>query len=103
VKLRIRPAGRADLAEQVAFLVERDGCKLGDRFIRAVRKTLDLLVAAPRLGRIRRFRNPLLQGIRSWPVEGFSQQLVFYRASATEIEVVRVIHGARDIPTLLED
>ena len=103
MKLRIRPAARADLAEQVAFLVEQGGCDLGGRFIRAVQTTFELLVAAPRLGKARRFRNPMLQGIRSWPMDSFSHHLVFYRVTTTGIEVVRVIHGARDIPTLLEE
>lgn len=103
MKLRIRPAARADLAEQVAFLVEREGCSLGERFVRAVKKTFELLVVAPRLGTMRAFRNPMLQGIRSWPVDSFSHHLVFYRVTTMDVEVVRVIHGARGISTLLEE
>jgi plasmid stabilization system protein ParE len=33
-----------------------------------------------------------------WPVENF---LILYRAKARTIEIVAVLHGARDIPTIL--
>jgi plasmid stabilization system protein ParE len=41
-------------------------------------------------------KNPLLDGIRVWPVAGFKNHLIFYRVLIDEIEVVRVIHGSRD-------
>jgi toxin ParE1/3/4 len=101
VNVTIRPAARVDLAEQVMFLVQRGGGDLGSRFVRAVKTTLGFLVTAPRVGKERQFQNPMLQGIRSFPVRGFAQHLVFYRITTTAIEVVRVIHGARDIGKVL--
>jgi toxin ParE1/3/4 len=103
VNVTIRPAARADLAEQVMFLVEKGGCDLGDRFVRAVKTTLEFLVSAPRLGRVWQSPNPMMEGIRSWPMNTFPHHLVFYRITSVGIEVVRVIHGARDIHKLLEE
>ena len=35
--------------------------------------------------------------MRMWTVPGFPKYLVFYRASADELHILRIIHGARDI------
>ena len=36
-------------------------------------------------------------------MKGFPKHLIFYRISENEIEVIRVIHGARDIENLFEE
>jgi toxin ParE1/3/4 len=36
--------------------------------------------------------------LRVWPVPGFDRHLVFYVERADYIDVLRVLHGARDIP-----
>ena len=38
-----------------------------------------------------------LAGLRRFPVKGFAKYLLFYMPRAGGIEVVRVLHGARDI------
>jgi toxin ParE1/3/4 len=35
-----------------------------------------------------------------WPVKDFEKYLIFYRSLPEGIEVVRIIHGARDIERL---
>ena len=35
-------------------------------------------------------------------MSGFENYLIFYRPDQEGIEVVRFVHGARDIPSLLE-
>ena len=56
----------------------------------------------PELGAARSFANPKLAGLRMWPIKGFEKQLVFYRPVKEGIEVIRVLHAARDIGPLLE-
>ena len=41
--------------------------------------------------------------MRSWAVSGFENYLIFYRPQSEGIEVVRFVHGARDIPSLLDE
>ncbi len=55
----------------------------------------------PALGVARRFENPRLEGLRMFSVLGFRRHLVFYRPTAAGVEVVRVLHGARDISSIL--
>ena len=57
----------------------------------------------PGMGRLREFDRPDLADIRSWPVGGFEDYLIFYRPVPTGIDVLRVVHGARDIAALFGD
>ncbi|MFC1707767.1 DDE-type integrase/transposase/recombinase [Planctomycetota bacterium] len=43
----------------------------------------------------------VLAGIRMWSIRGFKNHLIFYRPSPEGLDVVRVLHGARDIPRIL--
>jgi toxin ParE1/3/4 len=45
----------------------------------------------------------MLEGLRLWPVPGFERHLIFYVERADYIDVLRVLHGARDIPAVLLD
>jgi toxin ParE1/3/4 len=38
-----------------------------------------------------------------WRVRGFERYLIFYRPTDDGIDVVRVLHGSRDIESLFED
>jgi toxin ParE1/3/4 len=71
------------------------------RVVEAAYETFKTLAATPGLGRLRKFRNPRLKGVRSWLVSGFENYLIFYRAIPEGIEVLHVYHGARDIEALL--
>jgi len=57
----------------------------------------------PELGPVRQFHNPLLQGIRMWPVPDFRNYLIFYWIAADEIQILRVLHAARDLEMALEE
>ena len=70
------------------------------RVVEAAYETFKTLAANPGLGRLRKFRDPRLEGVRSWLVSGFDNYLIFYRAIPEGIEVLHVYHGARDIEAL---
>jgi toxin ParE1/3/4 len=91
----------ADLLEHFVFIGEHNE-KVAFRFLRAAKETFELLATRPKVGKVTAFRNPLLVGMRVFPVRNFERYLVFYRPIQGGIEVVRVIHGARDIPSLFE-
>lgn len=56
----------------------------------------------PELGSLREFTHPSLAQVRVWRVQDFRNHLVFYRPFQSGIEVVRVLHGARDIPVIFD-
>jgi toxin ParE1/3/4 len=70
---------------------------------RAVEEALQFLVRHPRAGRVREFRAPRARGVRSWLVTGFPVYLLFYRIDGGDLEIVRLLHGARDLTDLMDD
>ena len=64
--------------------------------------TFKTLADNPGLGRLRQFRQRALKGVRSFPVSGFENYLIFYREQPAGIDVLHVYHGARDIEALLD-
>ena len=56
----------------------------------------------PGVGAPRHLQNPKLEGLRSWPVYGFPAQRVYYLHDKNQLRIVRVLHGKRDIRSLLE-
>jgi toxin ParE1/3/4 len=91
-----------DLAEAHAN-IGRDSPAAAERLLDAVEHAIAVLLSRPRAGRAREFRSPRAQGTRSWVVNGFENYLIFYRPKSEGIEVVRFVHGARDMPNLLDD
>ena len=73
------------------------------RFLREVDADFQRLAAIP--GNWPRYEpdDPLFEGVRFFPVSRFKNTCVFYRPIEGGIEVLRVLHGARDIQGLLAE
>ena len=54
------------------------------------------------MGKVTEYRSPFPAAIRMFRLKRFSKHLVFYRPLENGIEVIRVLHGARDIESLFE-
>lgn len=83
------------------FLENADEAVAG-RYLDAVLATLRLLAAQAGLGRLRKFRHPSLQGIRSFRlISPFEDHLLFYRHNSAGLFAERLMHGARNLPKRL--
>jgi len=99
--LVVAPQAESDL-DGLAEYLGRDDRRLAARFLAAADTTFLDLAATPGLGRLREFRNDRLQDLRSWRIRGFENWLVFYRVTEEAVEILRVLHGARDLEALFE-
>jgi toxin ParE1/3/4 len=97
-----RPRAVADLIGCYAYLGEKASDATADRFLTAVEKTLGLLARSPGIGAPYETNNPHLTGLRSVSVSRFKSFILFYQVFDDRIELVRVLHGARDTRTILE-
>lgn len=73
--------------------------EVADRFCDAVEDALNLLARQPETGRLAGF--PLAPDVRRWGVSGFRNYVLFYRVGIDGILIVRLLHGARELPPLL--
>jgi toxin ParE1/3/4 len=98
------PEFNSDFDQQYRWYLQQSGEELAERFLKAAETTLKSLLTQPDLGRQRKFRHPVLAGMRSFRVEKpFQKILIFYRYTATELSAERLIHGARDLPRRLTE
>jgi toxin ParE1/3/4 len=101
LRFTLLPRALADLREQRDYIAQ-DSVTAAERFLSAAEEAFERLAEMPGTGVVRAVRNPRLGRIRQWPISGFERYLIFYRETAAGIEVVRVLHGARDIRRILE-
>ncbi len=99
----MRPAAGRDLDEQATYLAAHRNLEAALQFYRAAEETFRLLATHPEIGRVAPCRTPLLGNVRMLALKDFPKQLVFYRPLAGGIEILRILHGARDLESLLDE
>lgn len=95
-RYRETPEARADLFEIWSY-IEADNPAAARRVLERIANACDRLVDFPCIGRN---RDDLRSGLRSWVTDNY---LVFYTITGEVVEIVRVLHGARDIEAILGD
>ncbi len=94
-QLRISPRASSDLIEIWSYIAD-DSVANADAFIDKLYQAIQVLARQPGSGR---HREELAPGIQSFP---FGRYIIFYRVVAGAVEIVRVLHGARDIENIFE-
>ena len=92
-RLTITESARADLREISAYIAQ-DNPAAARRVVERLRAQARNLAATPGMGRSREDLRP---DLFSFPV---GRHVLFYRPQPGGIVLVRVIHGARDLPAL---
>jgi toxin ParE1/3/4 len=93
------PEAWDDMRAIVAYIAA-DNPDVAQRFVPALEETYAQLEALPGLGTARYFGRKDLQGVRIIPVTGFEHYLLFYTALRRRVKVLRILHAARDFPTI---
>ncbi len=100
-EIRIQSQARSDVV-RLAVYIGRDSERAANRFLEATDKTFTMLARQPLLGAEYVTKNPRLNGIRVFRVKKFPNHLAFYFPREDGIEIVRVLHGARDLEAALD-
>ncbi|HMV49733.1 MAG TPA: type II toxin-antitoxin system RelE/ParE family toxin [Blastocatellia bacterium] len=90
-----------DLAD-LAFYIANDDADAADRFLDAFEASIAQLSQMPYLGVAHPAGNPALFGLRRWPIKEFAKHLIFYLVFEDTIDIVRVLHAARDLERILD-
>jgi toxin ParE1/3/4 len=96
------PRAKLDLEECAIYLAGHASVEVALRFLECAETTFGILAEHSGFGRQLQFKRPELEGLRSFRVQGFENHLVFYLPRDFGIEVVRVLHGARDLEAIFE-
>jgi toxin ParE1/3/4 len=93
-RLRFSRTARADLAAIAEFVDNHAGAASAGRVIASIRRTCQTLASSPGIGR---FRPEIAPAVQSFVVTDYGY-VVLYRQVDRAVEIVAVIHGARDLP-----
>ena len=93
--LIVSPLAEQDLID-IWLYIAKDSPINADHFLDHLNSQAQNLVSLPKSGKT---RPELAQDLRSFPVDKY---LLFYRERNSTIELVRVLHAARDIDALFK-
>ena len=91
--LFISPQAEQDLVD-IWLYIANDSSANADSFLDHLNEQAQRLVEFPKSGKL---RPELDQSLRCFPIENY---LMFYREQDVSIELVRVLHAARDLEVL---
>lgn len=93
---RLTPAARSDLVEINAYIREDSGPRRAGAVRNELRLAMRKIASSPEIGHLREDLSDA--PLRFWPVYKF---LVVYRPDTQPLEIVRVLHGRRDVQAIL--
>jgi toxin ParE1/3/4 len=88
-RIVVSPLAQTDI-DEIWDHIARDSVPNADRFVDQIERRFDLLADHPGMGLP---REDLRAGLRRF---AYARYLIYYRPIRGGIEVVRVVHGARD-------
>jgi toxin ParE1/3/4 len=91
-----RPAER-DLDQIKSYLVEKAGPVIARRVMKEIRSALYFLGSQPEIGHVR--EDLTSRQVRFWPLYSY---LIVYDPDTKPVEIVRVLHGMRDLEGILK-
>ncbi|MGB9154286.1 MAG: type II toxin-antitoxin system RelE/ParE family toxin [Alphaproteobacteria bacterium] len=89
----LSPLADDDL-DEIWLHIAQDNEPAADNVIRKIFDTIEMITREPLMGRTREELRPQ---VRSFTV---SPYIIFYRPQPDVIEIIRVLHGARDIDAI---
>ncbi len=94
----LAPSAARDLDDILEYALNRGGPAYALRIHRSLWESFSKLAGEPELGHVR--RDLADESLRVWVVLSY---LIIYRPSTEPLQVIRVIHGARDLPAAFDE
>ena len=93
----LTPAAEGDILDILDY-IERENASAATRVFAALSEAMRLIAERPGIGHTR--GDLADEAVRFWPVFSY---LVIYRPDTSPLQIVRVLHGKRDVRRLLEE
>ena len=97
---KLRPLAEEDLVDAVAYYVKKGGQAVGERMFDAALAALKPIQRMPAMGSPRLGQLCEIPGLRSWRVEGFPMQWLYFETE-DHLDVIRLLGDRQDIAAIL--
>lgn len=98
-KVIYRQKALADITEIVKYLA-LENPNVAKTFRESLEDTADSIAQMPEIGAQRHFKHPDLANVRFVPMKQFKKYLIFYQVCDNSLHIIRLVHGARNLPEL---
>jgi toxin ParE1/3/4 len=99
-RVLVKPKADRDLDSYADYLARKAGLEVALRFLDAAHDVFALLATQPQMGWPSRLKHPQLKSLRVFRVAGFERMLILYRPLREGVEILRVVHGSRNLQAL---
>ena len=96
LRIQVTDQAATDAINIADYLAGRSSFNTSDRFLNATTQAYRQLADMPGMGAPRDYGQSF-SGLRMWHVPKFPLYLIFYRATDTELTILRVLHGAQNV------
>ena len=86
--------------DEISAYVGTENPRASVRFLEAAQAAFEQIAKMPGLGALRDYGNPALVGLRVLIVPGFGKYGIYYLTTADTVEILHVLHGARDLDAI---
>jgi toxin ParE1/3/4 len=100
MRLRVLPQAELDI-DAIVLAMAAESPPSAERFLFAIRRTLEGLLEMPRKGRLCGLGSGRFERVRMIAVSGFRNYIIYYEGGRDRVLVVRVIHSARNREAVL--
>lgn len=90
---RLSPPAEEDLVD-IWLFISKDSVEAADKLAGEFEKVFEILAQYPEAGRE---RSEIAPRLRSFPVKRY---ILFYRPMPDGVEIVRVVHGSREVESI---
>lgn len=98
-EIRKKPQAERDIEECFVYIGENN-LDTAVYFLVAVEDSIEQIGRNPFIGNIREFKNSRIKNLRMRTVKDYTDYQIFYTVEDETIEIIRVLHGARNLPDI---
>ena len=97
----IRDRATQDLRLQANYILAKGDRKAAENFLECAELTFFQLAKTPKIGKKVSLLAPHQPEIRQWRIKNFKNYLIFYQIREETIEILRILHSARDLTDIM--
>ncbi|WP_332950363.1 MULTISPECIES: type II toxin-antitoxin system RelE/ParE family toxin [unclassified Microcoleus] len=102
-RLIVKNRATQDLRQQANYILVNGNARAAEQFLELAEASFAQLATIPGMGKVVRLVSSGMGEIRQWRIKDFQDYLIFYRIQDDRVEVLRVLHGARDLEDILSN
>ena len=96
----VRNRATQDIRQQANYILVNGNRELGEKFLEFAECAFAQLAITPNMGKVEKSLTQM-GTIRQRRIKNNKYYLIFYKVQEEQVEVLRVLHGARDLEDLL--